>query len=376
MIDPQGRSDRDDRLGMHGDPHACTGDHAKIVCPVADRDRAGCNGRQPVQHLHLGVLAENGALHVPGEATVLDEKRIRVDIIESEQFADACGELDKSAGDQGRAGAVCLHCLHQRPAARGECDAGLEDMLDCTDRQALHQANPFGNRVGEVELAVHGPDGDVCNLLADTGFGGPLSVMRTVHLLEKAGAAAVQIEDQAMPKRCGHFAGQRLVEPAEMLSRIDAALSARADPDLVVIARTDARSVLGFEEAMRRARLYAEAGADVIFVEAPRTVEEMRRIPAELGGTPVLLNVVEGGKTPQLPREELQEMGYRLILHANLLLRVMLKAGEDALAHLHEHGDSAELGDRVLGWAQRQALVDLERFDDLENRLSNESTQR
>ena len=206
---------------------------------------------------------------------------------------------------------------------------------------------------------------------ADTGFGGPLSVMRTVHLLEKAGAAAVQIEDQAMPKRCGHFAGQRLVEPAEMLARIDAALSARADPDLVLVARTDARSVLGFEEAIRRARLYAEAGADVIFVEAPRTVEELRRIPAELTGTPVLLNVVEGGRTPQLPREELREMGYRLVLHANLLLRVMLKAGEDALAHLYEHGDSVELSDRVLGWAERQALVDLERFDDLENRLSS-----
>ncbi|MCY3785877.1 MAG: oxaloacetate decarboxylase [bacterium] len=211
---------------------------------------------------------------------------------------------------------------------------------------------------------------------ADTGFGGPLSVMRTVHLLEKAGAAAVQIEDQAMPKRCGHFAGQRLVAPAEMLSRIDAALSARGDPDLVLIARTDARSVLGFDEAIRRARLYADAGADVIFVEAPRTVEELRRIPTESGGAPVLLNVVEGGKTPQLPLDELQEMGYRLVLHANLLLRVMLKAGEDALAHLYEHGDSAELGDRVLGWAQRQALVDLERFDDLENRLSNESTER
>ena len=206
---------------------------------------------------------------------------------------------------------------------------------------------------------------------ADTGFGGPLSVMRTVHLLEKAGAAAVQIEDQAMPKRCGHFAGQRLVEPAEMLSRIAAALSARADGDLVLIARTDARSVLGFEEAIRRARLYAAAGADVIFLEAPRTVEELRRIPAELAPTPVLLNVVEGGRTPQLPLAELREMGYRLVLHANLLLRVMLKAGEDALAHLAEHGDSVDLDERVLGWEQRQALVDLARFDDLENRLSS-----
>lgn len=207
---------------------------------------------------------------------------------------------------------------------------------------------------------------------ADTGFGGPLSVMRTVHLLEKAGAAGIQIEDQAMPKRCGHFAGQRLVEPAEMLSRIEAALSARAAPDLVVIARTDARSVLGFEEALGRSRLYAEAGADVIFVEAPRTVEELRQIPPALAPTPVILNVVEGGKTPQLPLEDLQEMGYRLVLHANLLLRVMLKAGRDALAVLFETGTSLGLGDRILPWEQRQALVDLDRFDELETHLSGE----
>ena len=209
---------------------------------------------------------------------------------------------------------------------------------------------------------------------ADTGFGGPLSVMRTVHLLEKAGAAGIQIEDQAMPKRCGHFAGQRLVEPEEMLSRINAVLSARRDPDLVLIARTDARSVVGIDEALSRARLYAEAGADVIFVEAPRTVEELRRIPAALEGTPTILNVVEGGKTPQLPLEELQAMGYRLILHANLLLRVMLKAGKDALAHLYERGTSIDLGQQILPWEQRQALVGLERFDDLENRLSSRET--
>ncbi len=207
---------------------------------------------------------------------------------------------------------------------------------------------------------------------ADTGFGGPLSVMRTVHLLEQAGAAGIQIEDQAMPKRCGHFAGQRIVDPAEMLSRIEAALSARADPDLVVIARTDARSVVGFEEALGRSRQYAAAGADVIFVEAPRTVEELREIPPALAPTPVILNVVEGGKTPQLPLEDLQEMGYRLILHANLLLRVMLKAGQDALAVLSETGTSLGLGERILPWEQRQALVDLDRFDELENRLSGE----
>ena len=207
---------------------------------------------------------------------------------------------------------------------------------------------------------------------ADTGFGGPLSVMRTVHLLEQAGAAGIQIEDQAMPKRCGHFAGQRIVEPAEMLSRIEAARNARSDPDLVLIARTDARSVVGFDEALERSRLYAAAGADVIFVEAPRTVEELREIPSALAPTPVILNVVEGGRTPQLPLEELQGMGYRLVLYANLLLRVMLQAGQDALAHLSERGTSVDLGDRILPWEQRQALVGLDTFDELENRLSTE----
>lgn len=207
---------------------------------------------------------------------------------------------------------------------------------------------------------------------ADTGFGGPLSVMRTVHLLEQAGAAGIQIEDQAMPKRCGHFAGQRIVEPAEMLSRIEAARNARSDPDLVLVARTDARSVVGFGEALERSRLYAAAGADVIFVEAPRTVEELREIPSALAPTPVILNVVEGGKTPQLPLEELQGMGYRLVLYANLLLRVMLQAGQDALAHLSERGTSIDLGDRILPWEQRQALVGLDTFDELENRLSTE----
>ena len=210
---------------------------------------------------------------------------------------------------------------------------------------------------------------------ADTGFGGPLSVMRTVHLLERAGAAGIQIEDQAMPKRCGHFSGQQLVEPEEMLARIEAARSARSDPDLVLIARTDARSVLGLTEALDRARLYAEAGADVIFVEAPRSVDELGRIPPAVAGTPTIVNVVEGGKTPQLPLRDLSEMGYRLVLHANLLLRVMLRSGQEALGRLADEGTSLGLLDQVLGWEQRQELVDLQRFDELEKRLLGTSTE-
>ena len=210
---------------------------------------------------------------------------------------------------------------------------------------------------------------------ADTGFGGPLSVMRTVHLLEKAGAAGIQIEDQAMPKRCGHFAGQQLVEPEEMLARIAAARAARVDPDLVLIARTDARSVLGLDEALDRARLYAEAGADVIFVEAPRSIDELRAIPPAVAGTPTILNVVEGGKTPQLPLRDLSEMGYRLVLHANLLLRVMLRSGQEALRRLADEGTSSGMLGQVLGWEQRQELVNLRQFDELEDRLSGRSAE-
>ena len=210
---------------------------------------------------------------------------------------------------------------------------------------------------------------------ADTGFGGPLSVMRTVHLLEKAGAAGIQIEDQAMPKRCGHFAGQQLVEPEEMLARIAAARTARVDPDLVLIARTDARSVLGLDEALDRARLYAEAGADVIFVEAPRSIAELRAIPPAVAGTPTILNVVEGGKTPQLPLRDLSEMGYRLVLHANLLLRVMLRSGQEALRRLADEGTSSGMLGQVLGWEQRQELVNLRQFDELEDRLSGRSAE-
>ena len=205
---------------------------------------------------------------------------------------------------------------------------------------------------------------------ADTGYGGPLSVMRTVRLMERAGAAGVQIEDQTMPKRCGHFSGQQIVPTGEMASKIAAAIRARENPDLVIIARTDANSVLGFEAALQRARAYAEAGADVIFVEAPASMEELRQIPAALEATPVIVNMVEGGKTPLVAHAQLQEMGYNLVLHANLLLRAMLAAGQESLAHLREHGSSAGLLEQILPWNERQELVNLQQFDELEDSLS------
>ena len=202
---------------------------------------------------------------------------------------------------------------------------------------------------------------------ADTGYGSYLTVMRAVHLLEAAGVAGIQLEDQAIPKRCGHFDGKRLVPREEMVARLLAAQQARSDPDLLVIARTDAIAVEGFPAALDRAKAYRDVGADVVFIEAPRTLEEIRAIPRELPDVPLLINVVEGGHTPELPAAELDACGYRVVLHANFLMRAMLHAGERALGHLRTHRETASLHDRLVPWQVRQSLVQQELADRVED---------
>lgn len=204
---------------------------------------------------------------------------------------------------------------------------------------------------------------------ADNGYGGPISVMRTVHLFEDAGAAGIQLEDQPIPKRCGHFSGKQVIPSEEMLAKIEAATQARQDSDFVIIARTDARAVLGFDAAIERAQAFVEAGADVLFVEAPASVEELRQIPQLLPEIPLLVNVVEGGVTPHLSADELSSMGYRIILHANLVQRAMLKAAQQTLQHLHDRRESNSIVDKIISWEERQAMVNLEVVDRLENDL-------
>ncbi len=201
---------------------------------------------------------------------------------------------------------------------------------------------------------------------ADTGYGNALNVMRTVHEFESAGAVAIQLEDQVAPKRCGHFEGKEVIEPEEMIMKIRAALRARSDPTFAIIARTDAAAVLGIDEALRRARLYRDAGADVLFVEAPRTREELARIPREVPGVPHVVNIVEGGKTPRLPSAELAAMGFKIVLYPNLALRVAAHAVARALAHLMRSGSSAGLDDVMLSMDERQALVGLPLIEELE----------
>jgi 2-methylisocitrate lyase-like PEP mutase family enzyme len=182
----------------------------------------------------------------------------------------------------------------------------------------------------------------------DTGFGNALNMQRTVRDYERAGASAIQIEDQTFPKRCGHLSDKTLVSASEMVGKIKAALDARRSDEMLIVARTDAIAVEGFERALDRARLYAEAGADVLFVEAPRDLDQMAVIGAGAGtGRPMLANMVEGGKTPLLSAAELDRLGYGLVIFPAGVVRMIAKAARDFYATLKQDGSSAALADRM-----------------------------
>ena len=193
---------------------------------------------------------------------------------------------------------------------------------------------------------------------ADTGYGNALNVQRTVRAYERAGVSALQLEDQTFPKRCGHLDGKEVVSAEEMLAKVHAAVDARTDPDLVIVARTDAGAIYGIDEAVERGQRYAEAGADLIFVEAPRTVDEMRQVTRAIG-KPCLANLVEGGKTPILPANELEEIGYRIAIYANALTRVIARAAADALQVLKRDGSTAALSNQMEDLMSLNAIVGL-----------------
>jgi len=182
----------------------------------------------------------------------------------------------------------------------------------------------------------------------DTGFGNALNVVRTVRTFERCGAQAVQLEDQAMPKRCGHLAGKTLVPAAEMAGKVKAAVDARKSDDFLIIARTDAIAVEGYDAALDRAELYLEAGADVLFVEAPRDRAEMDGIVARFGGrVPLLANMVEGGKTPLLDAAALQQIGYKLAIFPGGTVRAVSKLLAEYYGSLREHGGTGPFLDRM-----------------------------
>jgi len=193
---------------------------------------------------------------------------------------------------------------------------------------------------------------------ADTGFGNALNVVRTVQEFERAGANAIQIEDQDFPKRCGHLDGKALVPAAEMCGKIRAALDARRSADTLIIARTDAVAVEGFEQAIERAKLYNEAGADMLFVEAPKTHGDLGMMASALGNkTPLMANMVEGGKTPPLSAAELEGIGFALVIFPGGIVRALGRLAAEYYGSLAAHGTTEPFRARMLDFDRLNAVV-------------------
>jgi 2-methylisocitrate lyase-like PEP mutase family enzyme len=231
----------------------------------------------------------------------------------------------------------------------GVPDIGLLTLTELTDHvSAVREAI-------EIPLVVD----------ADAGFGNPIGVRRTIRSLERAGADAIQIEDQVEPKRCGHFEGKSVISVEDMVHKIHAATDARADPAVLIIARTDARTVAGFDEACDRAQRYLDEGADVAFIESPLDERELKEIPARVPGRHVA-NMVEGGLTPILPLAQLGDFGFSIVLYANSASRAAITGMHEAMRHLKTHGDTTGIPDRIATWDERQSLVRKDMFDALD----------
>jgi 2-methylisocitrate lyase-like PEP mutase family enzyme len=206
----------------------------------------------------------------------------------------------------------------------------------------------------------------------DTGFGNPLNTIRTVRALERAGASGLQIEDQIFPKRCGHFSGKEVVSIDEIVQKIQAAVDTRIDPNLQIIARTDSRAVLGLDAAIERGQKFVEAGADVIFIEAPLNEDELRRVAKEISA-PQLVNIVFGGLTPALSQATFREMGFSIVLYANAALQAALKASNEVLGALKNEGSLDSVRDRLASFEERQRVVEKHKYDTLEILYTNGS---
>lgn len=234
---------------------------------------------------------------------------------------------------------------------------GVPDIGLVTMSEMVRQAR---NIVTAVDLPVISD--------ADTGYGNPINVMRTVREFEQAGICAIHIEDQEIPKKCGHLEGKKIVSKDEMVQKIRAAVEAKSDPDFIIIARTDARAVYGLEDALDRGHIYVEAGADVIFIEAPESVEELEIIGKSFD-VPILINRGGGKKTPWLSSSELQELGFKIVIFPGDAQRAAAKAMIEVLKVLKETGNTASIQDKMLSFEERFDLLGLPRYQELEKRF-------
>jgi 2-methylisocitrate lyase-like PEP mutase family enzyme len=201
---------------------------------------------------------------------------------------------------------------------------------------------------------------------ADTGYGNAVNLVRSVREFERAGVAAIHIEDQITPKRCGHLDGKEVISQAEMELKLKAALAARADPDFCIIARTDARGVNGFDDAVKRANAFAKLGVDAIFLEAPQSEEELAEIPRRVPNIPLLVNVFKGGKTPMLPKNRLEKMGYRIAIYPSETQRAAIHAMRTALSTLKREGTTESIDATLTTFKDRDKVVGLDDWNKIE----------
>jgi 2-methylisocitrate lyase-like PEP mutase family enzyme len=273
------------------------------------------------------IVARRAAVQAPGTANAL--------------FARVIEELGFEVVYVTGAGVANMHL--------GAPDIGLTTLTE------------IANAVGAIADAVALP----LIVDADTGFGNAVNMVRTVRVLERAGAAGLQIEDQVFPKKCGHFAGKDVIPLDEMVQKVKAAVDARRDGDLQIIARTDARAVEGIDRAIARAHAYIEAGADISFVEAPTSLSELARVTREIKA-PHVANIVFGGKTPDPGRAELTKLGFSLVLYANAALQAAVRAAFDVLGALKRDGSLDGVADRIASFEERQRVVQKPAWDALE----------
>jgi carboxyvinyl-carboxyphosphonate phosphorylmutase len=236
----------------------------------------------------------------------------------------------------------------------GQPDVGLLTMSEMAERAR--------NIAAAVDVPVIA-DGD-------TGFGNPLNVIRTVKAYELAGAAGIQLEDQVFPKRCGHMLGRRVIAKDEMIQKIKAAADARQDDDFVIIARTDARTTLGLEQALERGKAYAEAGADVLFIESPESIDELRQITQAFPNTPTLANMIEGGRTPFLPTQQLEALGFAIAIYPTGPLYAAAKAVNRYLEALRNTGTTIGKVPDMVPFEEFNRLIGLPQYNELEQRYA------
>ena len=203
---------------------------------------------------------------------------------------------------------------------------------------------------------------------ADTGYGNAVNLVRTIREFERTGAAAIHIEDQITPKRCGHLDGKEVISLAEMEKKLEAALASRSDPNFCIIGRTDARAVHGFQDAVRRGRAFAKLGVDAVFVEAPQSEAELAEIPRAIPDIPLLVNVFKGGKTPMLPVDQLQRLGYRIAIYPSETQRAGIYAMRMALGLLKREGTTEAMDAALTTFNERDQLVGLDEWQEIERR--------